>query len=117
MERWLLVGALGPLLVGLAAQSVGAALTERELVRQGLATQAANISRLTTSLVAAPLEFDDERSLGDVLRSVGHVSDLEYAVVLRRDGSVAGYLGDDERRGGGRRDGSGARGGHRARPA
>jgi signal transduction histidine kinase/CheY-like chemotaxis protein len=95
MERWLLVGALGPLLVGLAAQSVGAALTERSLVRQGLATQAANISRLTTNLVAAPLEFDDERSLGEVLHSVGHVRDFEYVVVLRRDGSVAGYLGDE----------------------
>jgi signal transduction histidine kinase/DNA-binding response OmpR family regulator len=98
MERWLLAGALGPLLVGLVAQSWWAAQTERELAQAGLAVQVQTLSRLASTLAAAPLEFDDEASLVEVLNTVGAAPDFSYAMVLRPDGTVAAALGDDAQR-------------------
>ncbi len=94
LERWVLLGALGPLLLGLVGQSVWVAWTERQLVESALEAQARTLSQLTASLVTAPLEFDDEASINDVLRTVSHANDFEYALVLHDDGRLASYFGD-----------------------
>ena len=96
--RWLLLGALGPLLVAHLAHAVWGGLAERQLVQNGLEAQAQTLSRLTTSLVAAPLEFEDQASVADVLGSVKTVRDFDYALVRRANGSVAAYEGDPSRR-------------------
>ncbi len=98
VERWLLAGALGPLLAAVVTQSVGTALTDRQLERESLLAQVQTLSRLATSLVGAPLEFDDEASLAEGLKAVSTARDFEFALVLRPDGGVAGYVGEPRHR-------------------
>ncbi|MBL8909842.1 MAG: response regulator [Archangium sp.] len=91
---WLVAGALAPLLVTLLLSWVVSAVVERSMLRDSLQLEARTLSRLGADLVAAPLEFEDQTSLDDTVRSISATADFEYLVLVRSDGSIAAYSGD-----------------------
>ncbi|MFT3710209.1 MAG: ATP-binding protein [Archangium sp.] len=98
LERWLVLGALAPLLVTLLLQWVIGGMLDRAMLRDSLQAQARTLSRLGADLAGAPLEFDDEKSLAEVVRTVSETADFEFLLVVRSNGTVAAYRGDERKR-------------------
>lgn len=91
---WLVAGALAPLLLTLLLYWVVSAVVERNMLRDSLQLEAQTLSRLGADLAAAPLEFEDQTSLDDMVRTVSATADFEYLLLVRADGSIAAYSGD-----------------------
>lgn len=97
-ERWLLFGALGPLLLAILLQTALTGLTERALVKQSLQTEAETLARLSARLAAAAIEFDDFRSVEELLEHASNTPNFSFGLVVRPDGSVVAYRGAADQR-------------------
>lgn len=93
-ERWLLLGALVPLVLAILLHTTLGALTERALVHRSLETQAETLALLSARLVAIAVDFDDARSVDELLEHASHTPNFDFGLVLRADGSVLAYRGD-----------------------
>lgn len=94
VERWLLLGALGPVLVAILIHSVLAGLTERALVNQTLEAEARSLAQLSARLASAAIEFEETQSIHELLEHAANSPNFESGLVLRADGSVVASTGD-----------------------
>ncbi len=60
----------------------------RKSQRRHMEERVVSLATATAGNVAAALEFDDQKTAQEVLESLSHVADFEYAVVLRSSGEV-----------------------------
>ena len=90
-ERWLLFGALSPLLLAIALQTGLTGLTERALVKKSLQTEAETLARVA----AAAIDFDDSRSVEELLDHMSSSPNFDFGLLLKADGAVVAYRGDE----------------------
>lgn len=93
-ERWLLLGALVPLVLAILLHTTLSALTERDLVHRSLEAQAETLALLSARLATAAIEFDDARSVDELLEHASHTPNFDFGMVLRADHTLLAYRGD-----------------------
>ncbi|MDP2275064.1 MAG: ATP-binding protein [Archangium sp.] len=98
VERWLLLGTLGPVLAALVAHSVLTGVSERQMMREALESEARTLGSLSGKLAATAIEFDDRQALGDLLKHVASTPHFDFALVIRADGVLLSYVGDEAQR-------------------
>ncbi len=93
-----MLGTLGPVLAALVAHSVLTGLSERQMMREALESEARTLGSLSGKLAATAIEFDDRQALDELLRHVASTPHFDFALVTKPDGELLSYVGEEAQR-------------------
>ena len=93
-----MLGTLGPLLAALVAHSVLTGVSDRRMMREALESEARALGALSGKLATAAIEFDDRQALDELLKHVASTPHFDFALVVRPDGELLSYVGDETQR-------------------